>query len=801
MLGDDAAAVLRDIKRWLKLYDEKANRLDVARCLAESNLVGGDLLQILASWPEHDADSRLKAKIALSCLELLVPLTWPVERPKSEMTVNHHRHIPYLQLAQIGYKRSIINFDGARILYTAVRVALPSIAEVQSERSSRDVGIIKLVLYFFRNIAMIAPHPNLEYDGDEAEISRSATIDAFDYQEIFHLLLTLSSTMGEDFSLQDVVVMEVIFHLVKGVNIEKLFMNDEQWDNSKTSELLGLRSQEAGMKRHYSRTQPTRHNRFGTMVWVKREDAKMSTVSGQNALIDDATTLAKMDKSKQFKPPRKSKKAEDGPLIFDTPVALTARANKNLRTFVEDFLDSGFNPLFQHIRKAIDREADRVLEYHSRQFFYLVSWFLQAARVRRKSKKPATKSSKGAVVPEELDSFSLVASVLNQEMFITLGRAMEITYESKSWQDLNAVMRCFTQILLTVQEMSESSLEDDQEIAENILARLFYEETTHDRIANIIRYYNDQGFGYLDSCTELVHNYLRILENYSKQNPELVVRSKRRARRKKKAAKAIDEGASTVDDVDESDPEDEARAEAVSRERKFDFKRFAARFLSQGCIDTYVAFCGFYNDMTTEQLKRAHRLFYRVAFKMEMSVMLFRVDIIALFNKMIRGPEGLDSKGPMFKEWDEMVRQVIKLCTRKINERPELIIEMLFSKTNATAQFLKNGYETQTIKSKGRAAAELEVKPGMEWEEQVAVVVSVLLDRNQGDHLDWVKSQLSSAEVERKSWEQANDILRSVQNENAGEGVENPASEPALAPSICKFLVFSQADSINILQS
>jgi replication fork protection complex subunit Tof1/Swi1 len=779
---------LRDLKRWLKLYDEKANRLDVARCLAESNLVGGDLLQILAAWPEHATEDKIKSKIALACLELLVPLTWPIEKG-SEMTVNHHRHIPYLQLAQVGYKRSIVNFDGARILHTAVRVALPSMAEAQSERSSRDVGIIKLVLYFLRNIAMIAPPPGVEYDGDEAEISRSATIDAFNYQDIFHLLLTISSTMGEDFSQQDVVVMEVIFHLIKGVNIEKLFMNEEQLDNKKVGELVGLRNQEAHMKRGYARTAPTRHNRFGTMIWIKRDDEKMSTVSGQDALIDSAKSLAKMDKYKKFKAPRRAIKSQNTTLDFDTSVPLNTRANKQLRTFVEDFLDSGFNPLFQHIRKAIDREAERVLEYHPRQFFYLVSWFLEAERVRRKFKKEGRSKKSGA--PEEADSFALVASVLNQEMFITLNRVMELSYENKSWQELNATMKCFTQILLTVQEMLESELEEDQDIAENILARIFYEETTHDRVANIIRYYKDQGFGYLNSCTELAHVYLRILESYSKQNTDLQVRSRRRVRRKKKAAKDNGEDGGDENDIDESDGEDEARAQRTSNDRKFDFKRFAARFLSQGCIDTFVTFCTYYNDLNPEQLKRAHRFFYRVAFKMEMSVMLFRVDIIALFHKMIKGPEGLDPDLPSFKEWDELVRQLIKRCTRKIQERPQLIIEMLFSKTNGTAHFLEYGYEKQTVTTKPRAAAELEVKPGMEWEQQVGVVVSVLLDRNQGGLLEWIKSQLSSAEVEMRTWEQANTTIQSVEGSEKDPEDTNITPiqpEPARPPPICEYL-------------
>jgi replication fork protection complex subunit Tof1/Swi1 len=789
-------ACLRDLKKWLKLYDEKANRLDVARCLAESNLVGGDLLQILAAWPENATEDRLKSKIALACLELLAPLTWPLEKDTQAMTVNHHRHIPYLQIAQLGYKRSIINFDGARILHTAVRCALPSMAEAMGDRSTRDEGIIKLLLYFIRNIAMIAPPPNMQYDGDEAEISRSATIDAFDYQDIFHLLLTVSSTMGEEFNTQDVVVMDILFHLIKGVDIEKLFLDDTKASNTKIDELKRLRQKEAAMLRSYQVNAPTRHNRFGTMAWMQREDSKMTTISGQSAIIDSTKSLAKMDSTKKFKPPRRALKGEKGPMDFDTPVMLNVQANKHLRAFVEEFLDAGFNPLFNHIRKAIDREAERILEYHPRQFFYLVSWFLEAERVRRKSKKP-TKGQK----PEEVDSFSLVASVLNQEMFVTLNRAMDQTFENKSWQDLSAAMKCFTQILLTVQEMSESPLEDDQEIAENILNRIFYEDETHDRVANITRTYKDQGFGYLDSCTELSHHYLRILEQYSKQNVDMQVRSKRRVRRRKKASKAAGED-NAEDDIDESDGNDEARAEKTSRERKFDFKRFAARFFTQGCIDTFVTFTAYYNDLKPAQLKRSHRFFYRVAFKQDMSVMLFRVDIIALLHKMIKGPEGLDPQASCFKEWDELVKQILKKCIRKMQERPELVVEMLFSKINSTAHYLEYGYEKQTASAKPRAAAELEVKGGKEWEEQIAIVVGAMLDRNEGEHLQWIKSQLSSAESERRGWEGLNTALQPAEKDPFAEEDTSTAIDPTAesgethvatieqpaAPTICKFL-------------
>ncbi|KAJ4268353.1 Topoisomerase 1-associated factor 1 [Fusarium torreyae] len=778
-LGDDALEVLRDLKRWIRFYDEKTNRMDVARCIHEANLIEGDLLPVVATWPENAMDSKFKARVALACFELMVPLTWPMERDRERMTVNHHRHMPVLGLAQVGYKRAIINYDGARVLHTAVRLALPAMALPIGDRTQRDQGIIKLVLFFLRNIAMIEPPSNVKYEGDESQISRSATIDAFSYQDIFLVLLTLASNMGDDFRTEDTTVMEIIYHLVKQVDIEKLFMNEQQLSKAKAGELANMMNKESSMLKAYNRKGPTRHNRFGTMIWVKRDDGKMSSLSGQDALADASMRNQKMDSSKTFRPPRRARKADKDEKDLGLPAKLNSRAYDQLRSFVEEFLDSGFNPLFQHIRKTIDREATHVMQYHRRQFFYLVAWFLEAERMRRKARKQADKNTS-----EDVSSFNLVAGVLNQEMFITLNKALHESLEMKDWHELTAVMRCFTQILLTVQEMSESGNEDNEEIAENVLSRLFYEEATHDAIANIIRSYKDQNFNYLDAATELVHHFLRILEGYSKQNIDMQVRSRKRTRRKKKAAQ---DAAGIENDNEENDGSDNdaESAERATKERKFDFHRFATRFTPQGVVDTFVAFTKYYRDLTDAQLKRAHRYFYRVAFKAEASVMLYRVDIIHLFYNMIKGPSALDKSCSMFREWEELVKQILRKCFKKLEQRPELLVEMLFTKGSSTAFFLEYGFERQTVTtaSKAKPAAELVFKNTEELDQQIAIVVGALLDKNQADHITWIKKILEEAESERRAFAAAEEAMASVEP-TEDDPEEQPAESGPKVPPI-----------------
>ena len=787
VLGDDALACLKDIKRWLKLYDEKANRLDVARCLAEANLVNGDLLEILATWPEDaTAERKMISKVALACLELLVPLTWPIEKDELQMTVNHHRHLPYLQNAQLSYKRGILEHGSAMILRTVVRIGLPSIALPMSKRSSRDEGIIRLLLYFFRNVAMITLPPNRSVKWDQDEISRSSTIEAFHSQDVLALILTIASNMGEDFSTQDVVLLELLFHLVKGIDIEKMFLDEQQLDVKKAEELENLLSRERNMHRDYAKHGASRHNRFGTMIWVKRDDARVSTVSGQDVLANSQYTFSKMDQSKKWNRPKHGRRQDEGLTNrFTTAVSLEISASRHLLSFVEEFLDSGFNPLFTHVRKAVEREVPRVSEHHEIQFFYLVSWFLEAERVRRRVKRESDMKKTKVRDVSEPDSFALVASVLNQETFIALNRFMQSRLDRKETShELTAGMRCFTQILLTVQEMSESALEEDQEIAENIQNRIFYEEATHDRIIAILRGYKDQGFGYLDACTQLSHVFLRMLERYSKENADLQVRSKRRARRKKKA-QVTREDDDPNQQTDDSEAEDEVEAQRISSERKFDFKRFSAKFMTQSCINTFVAFTTFYKDLNPGQLKRAHRFFYRVAFKAELSVLLFRLDIIALFNKMIKGPEGLDPANPMFKEWDQYTIQIIRKMTKKLQQRPELAVELLFSKVPSTTHYLEYGYEKQTMASKPRPPATLEVKGAMTKKEQIGVAVAILYEEKL-DSIDWVIDVLSSAISERQSWE-AEASARQIAAAEAQETTNEHLSEVSKASAIGKY--------------
>lgn len=232
-------------------------------------LVQDDLAEIIAMWRDTDTMVKPKHRIVLSCIELLVPLTWPLDKLNPEMTVNHHRHIPVLQQAQRKYKLALLNRAEGKVLSNIVRVTLPSLALSYTEWEERDDGIINLVLNLMRNLVAIEHPDPTEFDTGE-EIGRSATILAFERSNVFQFLLTIGGGIGDEFRMgQDLILLDILYHLFKGVDVETVFMGTKEEQEKMGRDLERILKIEDDMKRNTGKA-ATRHNRFGTTVWMEK---------------------------------------------------------------------------------------------------------------------------------------------------------------------------------------------------------------------------------------------------------------------------------------------------------------------------------------------------------------------------------------------------------------------------------------------------------------------------------------------------------------------------------------------------
>lgn len=320
-LGDEALACLRDVKQWLRGYDERLRRLDVARCLAEADIISNDLIEILLLWKDEDTADKVKSRIALACVEILAPLLWPIVLNRDTSTNNQARHAPYLTNYQAQAKKALLGHPG--VLRAIVRTALPSIALSEKDRTPRDEGIINLVLYVFRNLAAI---------GCCDSVSKSKTFLAFEQEQVLDLLLTIAGNVFEGFSTQDTVVIDLLYHLLCGIDVHAILSENVG------PELENLLECERLQNSINSRKAVTRHNRFGTMISVVAADVRL-TVPSQKALLSKEYSLQKIDSSKKW---NKSRPRHPDVDVIKL-VRLTPEATKVLRKFLARMMESSFN--------------------------------------------------------------------------------------------------------------------------------------------------------------------------------------------------------------------------------------------------------------------------------------------------------------------------------------------------------------------------------------------------------------------------------------------------------------------------
>jgi replication fork protection complex subunit Tof1/Swi1 len=134
----------------------------------------------------------------------------------------------------------------------------------------------------------------------------------------------------------------------------------------------------------------------------------------------------------------------------------------------------------------------------------------------------------------------------------------------------------------------------------------------------------------------------------------------------------------------------------------------------------------------------------------------------------------MDSSKPVFKEWEELVRQIIRRLLKKLDQRPALVTEMLFSKINSTVYYLEFGHEKQTSYASKRPPAELIITSpeATTKEAELKIVVGALVLDGRADLVNWIIQVLSSGASEREAWE-AQDEIRQAESPEA-VSVPNP---------------------------
>ncbi|KAG1470777.1 hypothetical protein G6F56_002487 [Rhizopus delemar] len=499
-------------------------------------------------------------------------MTWPVEKDLRDD--EEEQEDPNMIDCYRKYKLGLLQ---PGVFEVILRLIEPAVRIPYRERSIRDNTMIRLVLYFFRNLAAI-PDLNMLLSGTTEQIKMShmqETLMIRYYEsDVIELLLTMSSNSAnrQDSSEWNVLVLEILYNIVEHVDPKSVFQYRQDSEKGELNELSNklsdLLNDENNRKRQKHTSGPSRHNRFGGTYILEDWGGKRIISHKQQAGYADLTEIVDGEK-KVNRVGRKRKLADE---TRPKKVYQNLRSLMYLKATAQSFLESCFNAFFSSILKDMRREDKKIVQKDYVRYHFCLRWFLQyhlyekkASRKRKEnalylSSRERQEEDEGDILENKIYDFDLVASAFDLGTIMFCLQRMRMKIDDKEWFEVQVTADCIRQYLVSIYEMTQSEEEEYRDVAEHIQSNLYYDQSILDLFFSLIKLYRNQSKQYLKTVVTLTHILLKMLEKYSKTKKTLFVRKKRSAPKKKKGKKRI-EGKET--DENEAEMSDEAEVEEV----------------------------------------------------------------------------------------------------------------------------------------------------------------------------------------------------------------------------------------------
>lgn len=810
-LGHDALACLKDLKRWIRSVDDANRTFEVAIACGETGVVINDLVVILCQWDNQLSgksnvppirNKKTMERIMLSILELLVSLTWPQELTP-ESTDEQRLQLANLRKFQILYKKHILSYNKGQTLKAVLRLILPIMSKEKEDREKKDNQVLKLALFFIRNILYIKPIgstismktskelitiDNMPSNVSLEDISLNNVLTIFKKNKVLTFLLTMSSSVGSEFNKNffGQIVLECINLIVKHVkfddimNQSKFLKQQRQQKNQQDlqenqrslsqvdsvnstagMQLSDLLQEETRRKKVQSQNLSTRHGRFGTLLSIQGDEQNY-VISGQEALLNSNVTMDKLDRSKKWQKPPLFKYDSDK-FISEEKQYLSPSSTLIFHNFICDFLvGECFNNLISNVSSILSSADDmtHINPYDNATYFLTMSWFFNYMRNRNDYYKNHPQEFEALSEEEKsLTGFHCINDGLSQTNFILILNYFRSSFEKKNWSAVHVAMTCFLELLLISHSLfiSNPSMDDlaedsqellDKELGEGIIRNLFTSYDFLNVLVQVPQSASKHSPSYLSKCIHLVHILLKSFESFTKENITLYIQKRRKKYKKDKKSIYNDIESrmnSRVEDLmDESDEEaDHERAKSEKLERELDLQRTEIRFFHTSTVNSYIDYLSEYEDLSHEEVKRCLSYFHRLFVVKKDHNALFRLDFMIVLQKL-RGY--LPKKSSIRNHVDDFIIYFMKKFKPAFERFPNPI-EILFPRfeEQSVKAFLNEGeLVVKSTNSQPRLAKDVEFIRDFTLDEKVKILITALIYQEKESFLKWLITALEN---------------------------------------------------------
>ncbi|CAE6484806.1 unnamed protein product [Rhizoctonia solani] len=741
VLGDDCLGCLRDLKKlWRK--DDDDDERTVARMFWETRVLENDLVPILI---ETAGGGVVGDKRAVACADVIGAMTWPIdiaaELKELDEQLDEKTDYATLLLAQLHYKEALSRPEALKALQN---VMMPCIAKDKRSRTERDIQIISLVLYIFRNLLLLKDPPrtttSLSSSATSLASLQSRLLVSLRTTGLLDLFLTCASNADTpEFSEFSAVLLEITYLIIRGVGVrdvarvkEKVTKKGEgrgMLGDGEDEQLKALLDQEKRQKQIANRGAPTRHSRFGTTVAIKT-NKELYVLHRQEAITADPSEMIDMVKKKRAK--KIVRVNEVG--VFNS---LSSEALAALAMFAGKFIESCFNTFMSCVLKDIKLERPKYTEKDNLRLLFLTKWFLEFFLLVRENQEKERKQRALFAGAMDVWPFGYVSEVVEHGWAPWVLRRMRAAVEEKPklWVELQAGMDCLTQLLNLIVLMAQDPDEATQEAAETLQHQLYYNGEALDVALESLRGYKDQSIAYLDSAVHLAYVLLRMLEKWAHSQGEIYVRKRKKKSRAKKA-KGVSEEEGIVDV--ESDEDEGKAAEDLVKEQMFVFEKYEAKFAQEDIAHACLVYLARWREFTSsEQMRRVVGLLHRQAVKAKAEGFFFKVSTLSLFQSILKNQTSLPKDQP-HKDLIQLINFILRKFFKSAQEHPLLLVEAFYPKNRGQWKAYSSYEPEVKPKSKPAGKAEVGVKKGFKTSEQIGIAVACLVEEDNRLLIDWV---------------------------------------------------------------
>ncbi|KAF9915501.1 Topoisomerase 1-associated factor 1 [Lobosporangium transversale] len=789
VMGDECLGCLKDIKKFIKYYDEPGDNV-VLTFLGKMKILEKDLIPIiLLNSPAED--NPVKERLILACIELIVPMTWIIDYKELQKMVaseednslvgNLHQRLELLR----EYKKAFLT---PGVLQAVLSVMVKPLEVSERLRTTRDFAIIRLGLSLLRNLVAI-PDAESKTSGTMDQYIRSIMqeelITRFEKEGITALLIFLaSSASNPKYSDFNAMTLEILYYMFIGIDPEALLSTASASrypiERKANAQLLELLNKEEKAKSIQSSAGRKRHDRFGTTAEIRLQDGSRVVLHSKVRAVALSWLLA----------------------------------------------------LFGSLHRDIEMMREKIKGYHRPQYYYVMAFMLKFQRlylehVEKEYAEQKKQAQDRAYQLEGVEKayqdalqkcdYDLIAVVIDKTCVFQLIGYLRDHMDMK-----------FKDRLMTLYAMTKSPNEDYRDASDIVQNNLYYEDSTLELFLNLARQYSTQSQLYLHTLVRMIHILLKTLESYSKSKSHMFI-LKKRAIKKRKDKEKNDAGvkdnehqqaanvgdgnptqaqseAQPMQDVQqessqaekerertEDDEENEADIPThTMHEHQFVFKEFERRFATESVIHTYCAFLENFHELDETQLHWAASMFHRMAVNAKNPAIFYKLSTLHLFHTILQSNHP-DAKRDMVP----LISYVLHQFFKKMREYPLLMVEVFYQKTSKTCLDINVGREEaekakkeiSEKREKKLMETELKIDPNQPESEQIKIAVTALLDEDERELVEWVVELLKDAVARRhlmtfdseSELEQNPSLMHSIESvEDIAIVPDNPARQQAI---------------------